>query len=148
MTRLPGRADSIFLDPQIFLSHLDKELARAERYNHFASILLLRVEGVLGQERAFWLSRLTRVLANKVRQSDWVGNFEEGTLGVILICASAGSARIVLERLRLEALICLSGGPQEIHLKTSYAVCPSEANLLESLCDLAIQRLTDQEYNA
>ncbi len=139
----------MFLDPQIFLSLLDKELARAERYNHFASILLLRVEGVPRRERAFWLARLTQVLANRLRQSDWVGNFEEGTLGVILIfCASAESARIVLERLRLEALICLSGGPQEIHLKTSYAVYPSEANLLESLCDLAIQRLTDQEYNA
>ena len=148
MTRLSGKADSIFLDPQIFLSLLDKELSRAERYNHFVSILLLRVEGVPGRERAFWLARLTQVLANKVRQSDWVGNFEEGTLGVILICASAGSARIVLERLRFEALICLSGGPQEIHLKTSYAVYPSEANLLESLCDLALQRLTDQEYNA
>ncbi len=148
MTRLSRKADSLFLDPQTFLSLLNKELVRAERYNHFASILLLRVEGVPGRERAFWLARLTQVLANKVRQSDWVGNFEEGTLGVILICASAGSARIVLERLRLEALICLSGGPQEIHLKTSYAVYPSEANLLESLCDLAIQRLTDQEYNA
>ncbi len=148
MTRLSGKADSIFLDPQIFLFLLDKELARAERYNHFASILLLRVEGVPGRERAFWLARLTQVLANKVRQSDWVGNFEEGTLGVILICASTESARMALERLRFEALICLSGGSQEIHLKTSYAVYPSEANLLESLCDLAIQRLTDQEYNA
>ncbi len=148
MTRLSRKADSIFLDPQIFLSLLDKELARAERYNYFASILLLRVEGVPGRERAFWLARLTQVLANKVRKSDWVGNFEEGTLGVILICASAASARIVLERLRLEALICLSGGPQEIHLTTSYAVYPSEANLLESLCDLAVHRLTDQEYNA
>ena len=148
MTKLRLRTDSISLDPQIFLSLLDKELARAERYNHFASILLLRVEGVPGREQEFWLARLAQVLANKVRQSDWFGNFEEGTLGVILICASAGSARLVLERLRLEALICLSGGPQEIHLKTSYAVYPSEANLLESLCDLAIQRLTDQEYNA
>ncbi len=148
MTGLSGKADSIFLDPQIFLPLLNKELARAERYNHFVSILLLRVEGVPGRERTLWLARLTQVLANKVRQSDWFGNFEEGTLGVILICASAESARIVLERLRLEALICLSGGPQEIHLKTSYAVYPSEANLLESLCDLAIQRLTDPDYNA
>ena len=83
-----------------------------------------------------------------MRRSDYLGNFNETTLGIILIYAGAEKARIVLERLRFEALFCLSGGPQEIHLKTSYAVCPSEANLLESLCDLAIQRLTDQEYNA
>ncbi len=148
MTRLSGKANSMFLDPQIFLSLLDKELARAERYNHFASILLLRVEGVPGRERAFWLARLAQVLADKMRKSDCFGVFEEGTLGIILICASAEQARIVLERLRFEALMRLSGGPQEIHLQTSYAVYPSEANLLESLCDLAIQRLTDQEYNA
>ena len=149
MTMLSRKADWIFLDPQIFLSLLDKELARAERYNHFVSILLLRVEGVPGRERAFWQARLASALADKmVRGSDYFGNFEKGTLGIILACAGVESTRIALERLRFEALICLSGGPQEIHLKTSYAVCPSEANLLESLCDLAIQRLTDQEYNA
>lgn len=147
MTRLLGKAESIFLDPQIFLYLLEKELTRAERYNHFVSILLLRVEGVPGRERAFWLARLALALADKVRRSDCLGNIEEGTLGVILICASAENARIALERLRFEALICLSGGPQEIHLKTSYAVYPSEANLLESLCDLALQRLTDPECN-
>ncbi len=127
---------------------MDKELARAERYNPHVSILLLKIEGVPKPEQDVWLARLALALADKVRRSDYLGNFEEGTLGVILICASAENARIVLERLRFEALICLSGGPQEIHLKTSYAVCPSEANLLESLCDLALQRLTDQEYNA
>jgi len=148
MTRLWKRADSIFLDPQIFLSRLDQELARAERYNQYASILLLRVEGVPGQEQDFWLAHLAQVLADKVRKSDCFGGFEEGTLGIILVCAGVENTRIVLERLRFEALSCLSGGPQEIHLKTSYAVYPSEANLLESLCDLAIQRLTDQEYNA
>ena len=148
MTSVSRKADSLFLDSQMFISVLDKELTRAERYNHYVSILLLRVEGVPGRERAFWLSRLALALADKVRRSDYLGNFERETLGIILVCAGVESARIVLERLRFEALICLSGGPQEIHLKTSYAVYPSEANLLESLCDLALQRLTDQEYNA
>jgi len=149
MTRFSGKVDSIFLDPQMFLSVLDKELTRAERYNHFLSIVLLRVEGVSGRERAFWLARLASALAdNVVRRSDYLGNLEKETLGIILACSGVESTRIVLERLRFEALIRLSGGPQEIHLKTSYAVYPSEANLLESLCDLAIQRLTDQEYNA
>ena len=141
MTRLSRKADSIFLDPPIFLSLLDKELAGAERYNQYVSLLLLKIEGVPRRERAFWLARLAQVLADNVRKSDYLGNFEKGTLGIILSHTGIDSAGIVLERLRFEALICLSGGPQEIHLKTSYAVCPSEANLLESLCDLAIQRL-------
>lgn len=147
MTGFLGKANSIFLDQQAFLLLLDKELTRAERYNNFVSILLLGVEGGQKREQAAWLARLAEALAGKVRRSDHFGNFDEGTLGVTLICAGGEGARIVLERLRLEALFCLSGEPEKVHLKTSYAVYPSEANLLESLCDLAIQRLTDPEYN-
>ncbi len=141
MTKLRLQTDPIFLDPQIFLPLLDKELARAERYNQYVSILLLKLEGVSGREQDFWLARLTQVLANKVRKSDCFGSFEEGTLGVILICAGADNARVALERLRVEALLCLSGGPQGMNLKTSYAVFPSEATSLDSLCDLATERL-------
>ncbi len=146
MTKLRLKTDSIFLDPHIFLPLLDKELARAERYNQYVSILLLRLEGVSGQEQSFWLERLAQVLADKVRKSDCFGGFEEGTLGVILICASAENARIALERLRVEALLCLSGGPQGITLKTSYAVFPSEATSLNSLCDLATERLLKEHH--
>ncbi len=146
MTKLRLKTDSIFLDPHIFLPLLDKELARAERYNQYVSILLLRLEGVSGQEQSFWLERLAQVLADKVRKSDCFGGFEEGTLGVLLICASAENARIALERLRVEALLCLSGGPQGITLKTSYAVFPSEATSLDSLCDLATERLLKEHH--
>jgi len=141
MTRLSRKADSIFLDPPIFLSLLDKGLAGAERYNHFVSILLFKPEGLAKSEQRPRLDQLAQALGNNVRKSDYVGSIKEGTLGIILSHTGIDSAGIVLERLRFEAIACLSGGPQEIHLKTSYAVCPSEANLLESLCDLAIQRL-------
>ncbi len=143
MTQLRRKTDSIFLDPQIFLSLLDKELARAERYNQHVSILLLKIEGVPRQEQDVWRARLAQGLADKVRKSDCFGVFGEGTLGVILICASVEKARIALERLKFEAPLCLSGGHQGILLKTSYAVFPSEANSLDSLCDLATQRLTE-----
>ena len=146
MTKLRIKTDSIFLDPQIFLPLLDKELARAERYNQYVSILLLKLEGVSGREQDFWLARLTQGLAGKVRRSDCFGGFEEGTLGVILICAGADNARVALERLRVEALLCLSGGPQGITLKTSYAVFPSEATSLDSLCDLATERLLKEHH--
>ncbi len=85
MTKLRVKTDSIFLDPQIFLPLLDNELARAERYNQYVSILLLKLEGVPGREQSFWLERLAQVLAGKVRKSDCFVGFEEGTLGVILI---------------------------------------------------------------
>jgi len=146
MTRLRLQTDSISLDPQIFLPLLDKELARAERYNQYVSILLLKLEGVPRREQDFWLERLAKVLADKVRKSDCFGGFEEGTLGVILICASAENARTALERLRVEALLYLSSGPQGITLKTSYAVFPSEATSLDSLCDLATERLLKEHH--
>lgn len=146
MTRLRLQTDSIFLDPQSFLPLLDKELARAERYNQYVSILLLKLEGVPRREQDFWLERLAKVLADKVRKSDCFGGFEEGTLGVILICASAENARTALERLTVEALLYLSGGPQGITLKTSYAVFPSEATSLDSLCDLATERLLKEHH--
>jgi len=147
MTRLSGKFDSIFLDPQTFLSLLDKELARAERCNHFVSILLIKPEGLAKSEQTPRLDQLARALANNVRKYDYVGSIKEGTLGIILSHTGIDSAGIVLERLRFEA-IGLSGGPQKVHFKAAYALYPSEANSLDSLCDLAIQRLTDQEYNA
>ena len=68
MTRLWEKADSIFLDPQMFRSLLNKELARAERYNQHVSILLLTLEGVPRQEQAFWRERLARLLAEQGAQ--------------------------------------------------------------------------------
>ena len=142
---LNQESGSISLDPKFFLFLLHKELASAERYQHYVSILLFKPDGLAEQGSS--LDRLARVLATYVRKSDYVGRIRKGTLGIILSHTSIEGARTVLERLRFETL-CLSGGPQKTHLKASYAVYPSEANLLESLCDLAIQRLTDQEYNA
>ena len=145
---LSEKLNSIFFDSRIFLSFLDKNLAWAERYNHFVSLLLFKPEGLQRSGQDSGLDRLTRALANNVRKSDYVGSIQEGTLAVILLHSSIDSAGIVLKRLKFEGLIGLSGEPQKVDLKGSYAVYPSEANCLESLCDLAIQRLADQGYNA
>jgi len=63
-------------------------------------------------------------------------------LRVKLSHTSSDGAQSVLERLKLEAMY-LSGGPQKVRLKASCASYPSEANSVESLCSLAIQRLAD-----
>ena len=142
---LNQESGSISLDPKFFLFLLHKELASAERYQHYVSILLFKPDGLAEQGSS--LDRLARVLATYVRKSDYVGRIRKGTLGIILSHTSIEGARTALERLRFEAL-CLSGGPQKTNLKTSYAVFPSEANSLESLGALARQRLTGQEHNA
>ena len=142
---LNQESGSISLDPQFFLFLLHKELASAERYQHYVSILLFKPDGLA--EQGSRLDRLARALEANVRKSDYMGRIRKGTLGIILSHTGNEGARTVLERLRSEA-IGLSGGPQKTHLKASYAVYPSEANSLESLCNLAIQRLTGQEHRA
>ena len=139
---LPRKLSSIFLDPRTFLFFLDKELACAERYNHFVSILLLEPEGLAKSEQGSSLDRLAQALASHVRKSDSVGSIKQGTLGIILSHTSSEGALSVLERLKLEATY-LSGGPQKVRLKTSCASYPSEANSVGSLCSLAMQRLAE-----
>ena len=133
---------STFLDPRTFLFFLDKELACAERYNHFVSILLLEPESLSKSKQSSSLDRLAQALASHVRRSDSVGSIKQGTLAIILSHTSSEGALSVLERLKLEAMY-LSGGPQTVRLKASCASYPSEANSVESLCSLAIQRLAD-----
>jgi GGDEF domain-containing protein len=141
---LQGELNSLFLDPRTFLFFLDKELACAERYNHYVSVLLLEPEGLSKSKQDSSLDRLAQALASHVRKSDSVGSIKQGTLGIILSHTSIDGAGVVLERLKFEAM-CLSGGPQKARLKASCAVFPSEANSLESLCDLAIQRLAGDD---
>ena len=138
------KLNSTFLDPRNFLFFLDKELACAERYNHFVSILLLEPESLTQSKQGSSLDRLAQALASHVRRSDSVGSIKQGTLGIILSHTSSDGAAVVLERLKLEATY-LSGGPQKVRLKASCAVYPSEANSLESLCSLAIQRLAGED---
>ncbi len=141
---LQGELNLTFLDPRNFLFFLDKELACAERYNHFVSILLLEPEGLSKSTQGSSLDRLAQALASHVRRSDSVGSIKQGTLGIILSHTSSDGALSVLERLKLEATY-LSGGPAKVRLKASCAVYPSEANSLESLCSLAIQRLAGED---
>ncbi len=139
---LQGGLNSTFLDPRSFLFFLDKELACAERYNHFVSILLLEPEGLAKSKQGSSLDRLAQALTSHVRKSDSVGSIKQGTLGIILSHTSSEGAVSVLERLKLEATY-LAGGPKKVRLKTSCASYPSEANSVGSLCSLAMQRLAE-----
>ncbi len=131
----------VCLDRQCLLLLLKKELSRAERYNHFASLLLLRIEGLPKQEELSALGRLAKALANEVRASDYVGTMDKETLGVIVPYASLETAPKVLERLRSESLLCLSQIHRKLDLKTSFVVYPAEADSLDKLVDLALRRL-------
>ena len=136
-----SRNRPVCLDRQFLLFLLEKELSRAERYNHFASFLLFRIKGLPKKEQATSVGRLAKALANEVRNSDYVGTTDKETLGVIVPYASVESARKVLKRLRSESLLCLSQIHRKLDLKTSFAVYPTEADSLDTLVDLALRRL-------
>jgi len=136
-----SRNRRVCLDRQFLLFLLEKELSRSERYNHFVSFLLFRIEGLPKKEQASALGRLAKALAKEVRDSDYLGTTGKETLGVIVPYASFESAPIVLKRLRSESLLCLSQIHRKLDLKTSFAVYPTEADSLDTLVDLALRRL-------
>ena len=107
---LQGELNSTFLDPRTFLFILDKELACAERYNYFVSILLLEPESLSKSKQGSSPDRLAQALASHVRRSDSVGSIKQGTLGIILSHTGSEGALNVLERLKLEALYLSGGG--------------------------------------
>ncbi len=136
-----SRNRPVCLDRQFLLFLLKKELSRAERYNHFASFLLFRIEGLPKKEEVSALGRLAKALGNEVRHSDHVGTMDKATLGVVVPYASVESAPTVLKRLRSESLLCLSQIHRKLDLKTSFGVYPVEANSLDTLVDLTLRRL-------
>ena len=131
----------VCLDRQFLLFLLEKELSRAERYNHFVSFLLFRIEGLPKKKQATALGRLAKALANEVRDSDYLGTTGKETLGVIVPYANVETAPKVLKRLRSESLLCLSQIHRKLDLKTSFVVYPTEADSLDTLVDLAVRRL-------
>ncbi len=136
-----SRNRPVFLDRQFLLFLLEKELSRAERYNHFTSFLLFRIEGLPKKDQATALGRLAKALSNEVRHSDFVGTMDKETLGVIVPYASVETAPRVLKRLRSESLLCLCQIHRKLDLKTSFVAYPVEADALEPLVDLALKRL-------
>jgi len=136
-----SRNRPVCLDRQFLLFLLRKELSRAERYNHFVSFLLFRIEGPPKKEQASALGRLAKALSNEVRYSDSIGTTDKETLGVIVPYASVESAQRVLERLKSESLLCLSQIHRKLDLKTSFGVYPAEADSIDALVDLTLRRL-------
>ena len=136
-----SRNRPVCLDRQFLLFLLRKELSRAERYNHFVSFLLFRIEGLPKKEEDSALSRLAKALSNEVRYSDSIGTTDKETLGVIVPYSSVESAQRVLERLKSESLLCLSQIHRKLDLKTSFGVYPAEADSIDALVDLTLKRL-------
>lgn len=76
------------LTREVFLHFLDLEVKRSRRYQNFFSVLVLKLDELPDQDNGAGLQacrgRLTRLLAEEMRDSDILGAVGEKTLAVIL----------------------------------------------------------------
>ncbi len=76
------------LTQEVFLHFLDLEVKRSRRYQNFFSVLVLKLDELPDRNNGAGLracrGRLTRLLAEEMRDSDILGAVGEKTLAVIL----------------------------------------------------------------
>ena len=76
------------LTREVFLHFLDLEVKRSRRYQNFFSVLVLKLDELPDHDNETGLQaccrRLTRLLAEEMRDSDILGALEEKRLAVIL----------------------------------------------------------------
>jgi GGDEF domain-containing protein len=82
-----GGVDRI-LNREVFLHFLDLEVKRSRRYQNFFSVLILKLDELPNHEKgtatqACW-ERLTRLLAEEMRDSDILGALGEKRVAVLL----------------------------------------------------------------
>ena len=121
---------------EFFLSHI---LASSHRYGHYAAVLMFRLQedGGVG---AKGFKKLAQILNDGIRKTDLLGRIGDDTAAVLLQHTTIDSAGKVLGRLRTE----LSNAfvVDQDRISGSCAVFPTEANTIDSLKNLAEERLT------
>ena len=125
---------------EMFEFFLDRQLAEAERYGNYTTLLFFQVKG--GEVPKEAMRVLTTCLSRNIRVSDFLALLEEKTLAVVLLNATAETAAGVLKRLEEEALLHLACADQKLKLAFSSACYPSEAGTVDELKDLAFSRLS------
>lgn len=113
--RIDAPTDAAITDPlttlhtrPVFEAALTKECHRAERFEHWLSLIMLDVDNLSAINHAYGygvgdrvLERLGILLRSYFRQHDWVARYSEDTLAVLLPETSPGDALALAERARL-----------------------------------------------
>ncbi len=128
--------DTAFLSAEAFQFVLGRQLAGAQRYGHYFTLVLMGLDR--GRDLPCW-ERAVQIVARKLRRSDYLGKLDDQTIGVILQHASEGDAQKVVKRLSSEASSAFPGGQRRVSF--SSAVYPTEANTVPDLKILAAKRL-------
>ena len=112
---------------------LAREVAVAQRYGYYFTLLLIRLPHEKGKTCSH---KAIELVVRKVRRSDCVAHLGDQTVGVILQHSSAGVAQKVIRRLRSEGLSAFSE-----RVSFTSVVYPTEANTAAALQALAVKRL-------
>lgn len=127
---------------EVLLFFLGQELARAERYSSFVSFALFRIDEESASRSA--LNKMASSLGKNIRRTDYLGQYDERTLAVILLHSKVENTARVSERLVEEVLVQTKDEYPNVQIEVASAVFPTEANSFETVCQLAIARLEDQ----
>ncbi|MFQ5740213.1 MAG: diguanylate cyclase domain-containing protein [Acidobacteriota bacterium] len=130
-----------YFNGETFFYFLRRELARAERYRSFVSLLLFKVETASRLKADSVPLQLAQLLDSLLRETDYMGRLGDATLGIILLNSKRENTRKILQRLTAEALDFTLGRYTEAKLRTADVVFPSDANSLQDLLTLAGHRL-------
>jgi hypothetical protein len=118
---------------------LERQVAVAQRYGYYFTLVLLRLKSearTLRRETAFNLVTL------RLRRSDYIGRLDVQTIGIILQHATVEIAQGVVERLRSEVV---NGFPEFARgILCSSAGYPTEAGTALDLKTLAAKRLIER----
>lgn len=126
----------------VFSYFMSQELARAERYGSFVSLLVIRFAVGNGVEQAEVAFAIGKILRSQLRKTDLIGMPEPSLFSVSLLHSKVENAQKVLARLALEISMQVPNRTRLLGLETGAAVFPTEANSLESMWSLARARLT------
>ncbi|HEY2930960.1 MAG TPA: hypothetical protein VGK99_04375 [Acidobacteriota bacterium] len=121
-----------------FFYFLEQEVARAERYHFYVSLLLIRSYGADQTS----LEELADFLSTQLRVTDYLGIIDKATVGIIILNAKPENSWGVLERLKSDFIRAGSkDGPTARKLVATLAVYPTEANSLRALYSTALRRM-------
>jgi GGDEF domain-containing protein len=99
--------DEVYSKPENFLSRVNQELKRAQRYLSFVSYLNIDTQKLgltddtaVNMQNPDLLNRLRKHIRNAVRQTDLISGVTNGKLSVLLVETNREGAEIVKDRLR------------------------------------------------
>jgi GGDEF domain-containing protein len=99
-----------------------------------------------GEESGQGFKKLVEILRNGIRKTDFLGRIDENTAAVLLQHATIESAGLVLGRLLSELSNAFTVDSDAVI--GSSAVFPTEANTLNSLKELAEERLAQNKVGS